>query len=84
MRHDANRDAEQEVERLTEELAEVARATARLLLTPRYDEAKLAELDRQRSELRTRIREISPTQDDLSPLELRHSVTSGGRLVSGG
>jgi hypothetical protein len=44
-----------ELERLTEQLAQNARATAVLLTTRGYDEAKLAELDRRGRELRAAI-----------------------------
>jgi hypothetical protein len=44
------------VESLTDELAEIQRVTARLLLTPRYDEANLAELSVRARDVRAAIR----------------------------
>ena len=46
-----------ELERLTDELARTARATAALLTTVRYDEAELAELDVRARALRAAIAE---------------------------
>jgi len=69
---------------LEQELAQVARRIARLLLQPRYDEAELTELDVHARELRERIRSLAPPKSmepDISP------SWYGGRqprLVSGG
>jgi hypothetical protein len=48
-----------------EQLAEVARKTARLLTQPRYDEAELAELDVSATRLREQIREARPVVEPL-------------------
>jgi len=45
-----------ELTALQDELAEVARGIARLLLKPGHDPAELAELDRRAKDLRARIR----------------------------
>jgi hypothetical protein len=47
-----------ELSALQDELAEVARGIARLLLKPGHDPADLAELDRRARELRARIRGV--------------------------
>ena len=75
-------DARDDVQRLTDELADVARATARLLLDPRYDEAELAELDFRARQLRASIREASIAKLGVTePVQLHaHSQP----LVSGG
>ena len=70
------------VSEMEQELAQVARRIARLLLHPRYDEAELAELDARARELRERIRSATPPrrmEPDLSPW-----YRGGTRLVSGG
>jgi hypothetical protein len=67
---------------LEQELAQVARRIARLLVQPRYDEAELAELDVRARELRERIRSATPPrrqEPDISPW-----YGGGTRLVSGG
>lgn len=46
------------VESLTDELAEIQRETARLLLTPRYDETNLAELTVRARDVRAAIRAL--------------------------
>ena len=71
----------EELSRWKEELAELARRTARLLTTPRYDEAALAELDVRARELRARIRaaEGPRRKEDDDSL-----IPRGGRLTSGG
>lgn len=77
------RAGERDVERLTEELAEVARATARLLLKPRYDEADLAQLEARRKELRERIRKLSPPHEEAITLEQRNPFTFRSHPVPG-
>jgi hypothetical protein len=79
-----NRDAAEpggEVRQLREELAGVARETARLLLRPRYDEAELAELDVRARDLRARLRALAPPRRE-PPAELFPYY--GSRTVSGG
>ena len=66
---------------MLEELASVARQTARLLSQPRYDEAALAELDVKAKELRERLREIDGRQRELR--ECMEGRSSRG-IVSGG
>jgi predicted exporter len=64
-----------ELERLTDQLAQNARATAVLLTTRGYDEAELAELDRRGRELRAAIAvergKLAPVDDDAD-LAYRH------------
>lgn len=74
-----------EVERVAQELASVARETARLLLRPRYDEAELAELDLRARELRGRLRAATLEERAKSePPELRNPGEVRSQLVSGG
>ena len=47
-----------ELTALQDELAEVARSIARLLLKPGHDPAELAELDRRAKTLRARIQDV--------------------------
>jgi hypothetical protein len=72
-----------EAERLRDELANVARSIARLLLQPRYDEAELAELDVRARDLRQKLARATPRHDE-GPPELRLPLSYGGGLVSGG
>ena len=51
----SRRGTSRELDRLTDELARNARATAALLTSPRYDEAELAELDVRARTLRAAI-----------------------------
>jgi hypothetical protein len=50
----------EDLERLQEELARVAREIAKLLTSPPIDTATLAELDRRAGELRRRVRAAYP------------------------
>jgi DNA repair ATPase RecN len=84
MKPEPGSDMEKDLQRLNDELAEVARATARLLLKPRYDEAELAELEARRRELRDRIRKITPPPEEAITLEQRSPMMYSGHLVSGG
>jgi hypothetical protein len=82
---DGKGEKDPEVQRLTEELAEVARETARLLLRPRYDEAELAELDVRARDLRTRLRALNRSHErEPYEIELRPLETRWNRSVSGG
>ena len=74
------------VERVAQELAAVARETARLLLSPRYDEAARAELDVRARELRAQLRAAASEEDrgDEPALELRTAGDTRSPLVSGG
>ena len=68
------------VESLTEELTQLARETAQLLLTPRYDEAKLAELAVRQREVRATIRAaLAPENEGCEPV-----VVHAGLRVRGG
>jgi hypothetical protein len=68
------------VESLTEELAQLARETAQLLLTPRYDEAELAELDVRAREVRAAIRSaVAPESEGREPV-----IVQAGPRVRGG
>ena len=49
---------DKELTALQDELADVARGIARLLLKPGHDPAELAELDRRAKVLRARIRDV--------------------------
>lgn len=69
------------VESLTNELPVIARTTAQLLLTPRYDEAELAELDVRAREVRRAIRSaLAPAEKEVCEPVSVHA----GPLVSGG
>lgn len=70
------------VSELEDQLAGVAREIATLLIQPRYDEARLAELDVTARELRDRIRAAQPP-----PVEKPDFFTGwlgAGRFISGG
>jgi hypothetical protein len=77
--------SEEEIPKLQDELARVAKQTARLLLQPRYDEAELAELDARARELRARIQSACVTRDADVMTEFRvlptHTVSGS---LSGG
>lgn len=74
---------ELEVRRLTEQLARNALAIAELLSKPRYDEARLAELDVRAGQLRAsiaaRLRPVNGV-DDEPPAEL---LWGGGGMHRG-
>ena len=72
-----------EVERLNGELAEIARATARLLLTPRYDEAELAYLDVRAREIRAAIQQAEGHRR-VDDGEQESTGIFRGRILSGG
>lgn len=76
-------EAQASVRALEDELGQVARQVARLLLKPRCDEAELAELDVRARELRDGIRRAAPPRPE--PIEIRLPGRYGGApLVSGG
>ena len=67
---------------LQEELAEVARETARLLLDPEHDGADVLALDLRAEALRKRIAALARQSDKPEPVELWRG--GGALLVSGG
>lgn len=67
---------------LHEDLAEVARETARLLLDPEHDGADVLALDVRAEALRRRIAALAPQPNRAEPVELRRG--GGALLVSGG
>jgi len=74
-----------DLERLNEELAATARAAARLLTLPRYDEAELAELDVRARNLRAAIGQAQPpAAEDDEPVILTRPGERRGWLASGG
>jgi len=74
-----------ELERLNEELAATARAAARLLTLPRYDEAQLAELDVRARKLRAAIGQAQPPPAEHDePVILTPPGERRGWLASGG
>jgi chaperonin cofactor prefoldin len=66
---------------LQEQLAEIARETARLLVQPKHDSADVEALDIRAETLRARIAAAEP-QTRAEPVELRRGF--GGPLLSGG
>jgi hypothetical protein len=71
------------IEWLRDDLADVARETARLLLQPCHDEADLEALDIRAAALRRRIAEAESRLRAPEPVELRRPG-GGAPLVSGG
>ena len=67
---------------LHEELAEVARETARLLLDPEHDGAEVLALDVRAEALRRQIAALTRQPDREEPVELWRG--GGALLVSGG
>jgi hypothetical protein len=67
---------------LQEQLAEVARDTARLLVQPQYDSADVEALDVRAADLRARIDAAQADPRKAEPVELRRGY--GGAWVSGG
>jgi len=70
------------VSELEDQLAAVAREIATLLIEPRYDEVRLAELDVTARDLRDRIREAQPPPVDTP--DFLTARLGSGRLTSGG
>jgi hypothetical protein len=71
--------------RLNEELASTARAVARLLTLPRYDEAELAELEVRARKLRAAIgRAHAASAPEEEPVVLTCPGGNRAWLVSGG
>lgn len=67
---------------LQEELAEVARKTARLLLDPEHDGADVLALDVRAEALRRRVAALTCQPNKSEPVELWRG--GGALLVSGG
>jgi len=67
--------------RLEDELAEVARETARLLVQPEHDPADMLALDIRAAALRRLIAAARPSAPEPEPVELWRGY---GGLVSGG
>lgn len=67
---------------LQEQLASIARETARLLVQPRHDSAGVEALDRRAEVLRARIAAAQARPEAGDPVELRRGY--GGSPPSGG
>ena len=67
---------------LQEQLAAIARETARLLVQPQHDSGDVAALDIRAAALRERIAAVQARNERPEPVELRRGY--GGPLVSGG
>jgi len=74
------------LDRLWDELADVARDTARLLVQPDHDSAELLALDLRAQALRNRIRDTQPRRSQTEPVDLRNGADwrGGSTLTSGG
>ena len=77
-----NSPPEPTVAELQEQLAEIARETARLLVQPMHDSADVEALDGRAAALRARIAAAQARNEIPEPVELRRGY--GGPLVSGG
>ena len=66
-----------DLERLWEELAGVARETAALLIQPDHKSEDVAALDLRADDLRARIKAIQAQRRPLEPVELWHRPGSG-------
>lgn len=75
-----------DVQALENELAEVARQIARLLLEPKRDRGALRALDTRAAGLRRRLAAVRPRSSDHEPVDLCHRIgrRGGTPLVSGG
>ncbi|HEU4559860.1 MAG TPA: hypothetical protein VFS20_18570 [Longimicrobium sp.] len=77
-----NRPTETVLAELHEQLAEIARETARLLVQSQHDSTDVEALDLRAAALRARIAAARPRPENEEAIELRAGY--GGSLLSGG